>query len=76
MTKGISLTELKNQMATEDAKRQSVIEQGRRAWHLGIEKNNCPLKELSARNLWVEGWEKARKEFDATPSQRGGPMRH
>lgn len=66
----VSLQQLKSQMVTEDQKRQDIQDRGARAYRLGIERHNCPLAELSERNLWVMGYDKAKKEFEATFSRR------
>ena len=71
----MSLSELKQSMATEAAKRDEVVEQGGRAYRLGIEKKDCPLREPSQRQLWSEGWDKARKAFESMSQKREVPMR-
>jgi ribosome modulation factor len=67
----ISLEELKVQMASDEVKRQEAIERGARAYRLGIEKHNCPTGELSQRNLWIIGYDRAKKEHEAMFSRRG-----
>lgn len=68
----ISLQQLKSQIQTEQSKRDALVEQGGRAYRMGIEKHNCPLSDLSARQLWSEGWEKAKKQFESMfPSREG-----
>jgi ribosome modulation factor len=62
-------------MATEQQKRDALVEQGGRAYHLGIERHNCPLNEPSSRQLWVEGWDKAKKAFEALFPAREGRSR-
>jgi hypothetical protein len=66
----VSLQQLKTQMATEEQKRTAIQEQGARAYWLGIERHNCPLKELSEQNLWKIGYDKSKKEFETTFSRR------
>ena len=61
----ISLQQLKSQIVTEQQKRDALVEQGGRAYRMGIEKHMCPLSDLSAKQLWTEGWDKARKAFEA-----------
>jgi hypothetical protein len=61
----ISLQQLKQSIATEQQKREDVIEQGGRAYRLGIERGNNPHKELSSRELWNIGWDKAKKAHEA-----------
>jgi hypothetical protein len=68
----VSLQQLKSQMASEEQKRQEIMDGGARAYRLGIEKSNCPLKELSERNLWNLGYDKSKKEFEALFSRRVG----
>ena len=67
----VSLQQLKIEMATEEQKRQTLQEQGARAYRLGIERHNCPLKELSEQNLWKIGYDKSKKEFEAAFSRKG-----
>lgn len=69
--KPVSLTELKTQMMSEEQKRQSLQDKGAAAYRLGIERHNCPLKDLSERNLWTLGYDKSKKEFEAMFSRRG-----
>jgi hypothetical protein len=71
----ISLMQLKANLQSEEDKRQALIDQGRRAYKLGIEEVNCPLKELSERKLWSLGWTKARNEFLELLRRNGGNMR-
>ena len=74
MKNQISLTQLKANLATEEQKRQEIIEQGARAFKLGIEQRNCPRKFEGERKLWDIGYEKARKSFDEMLRRNGGNM--
>jgi ribosome modulation factor len=63
--KAISLQQLRSDLRTEQAKRDALVDQGRRAYHLGIEERDCPLNEPSQRKLWSDGWRIARDKFSA-----------
>jgi hypothetical protein len=60
-----TLAQLKQQMSTEQAKRDALVDKGRRAYHLGIEEYNCPEKDPSARKLWSAGYKIAKEKFEA-----------
>jgi ribosome modulation factor len=59
----ISLVELKAEMSADQAKRDALVAQGRRAYRFGIEFRNNPLRDPSQRTLWENGWELARRDF-------------
>jgi hypothetical protein len=40
----LTLTEFKAHLATEDEKRKDLVAQGARAYQMGIEQWDCPLK--------------------------------
>lgn len=63
--KAISLQQLKQDLKTEQQKRDALVEQGARAYRLGIEERNCPLNEDSGRKLWLEGYTKEREKFSS-----------
>lgn len=65
MKNQISLAELKANLVTEEQKRNDIIAQGARAYHLGIEQRNNPRKLEGERKLWDIGWTKARDQFTA-----------
>jgi ribosome modulation factor len=62
----LTLQGLKQELANQDAERDALVDKGRRAYRFGIEKRDCPERIESARALWVIGWERAQKEFEAT----------
>lgn len=61
--KAISLQQLRSDMQTEQAKRDALVEQGGRAYRMGIEERDCPLNDPSQRKLWSEGYRIAREKF-------------
>lgn len=74
MKNQISLAQLRANIATEEQKRQAIIEQGAAAYKLGIDQRNCPRKELGERKLWDIGYDKARKAFDEMLRRNGGNL--
>jgi hypothetical protein len=70
------LMEVGKRLAKEQQARDKVVDQGRRAFRLGIEQRNCPLSSDLAK-LWNAGWENEKKAFDAVwsrPRREGSPM--
>jgi len=58
-----TLQQLKTRMQSDEEKRKAVIEQGTRAYRMGIEKRNCPIPD-DRRMLWEMGWDKGKVEFE------------
>ncbi len=52
----------------------SLIEKGRRAYRMMIEKRDNPERNPSARVLWERGYEQERQKFEAGLRDRGGRM--
>lgn len=50
----------------------AVVQQGRRAYHLGIEQRSNPLNRQLERELWDKGWENARDKWTALLRRNGG----
>jgi hypothetical protein len=71
----ISLEQLKANLKTEDDKRLALVNQGRAAYRLGIEEYNCPMKALSEKKLWAEGYRLEREKFSELLRRNGGNMR-
>ena len=65
------LMEVSKRLAKEQEGRDKIVDQGRRAFRLGIEFRDCPLPDLSQRKLWEAGWENEKKSFDAVWPKRG-----
>lgn len=59
------LTAYREQFNQQQAARDKVVNQGRRAYNLGIELRNNPLNSPTDRKLWEEGWELARRDTTA-----------
>jgi hypothetical protein len=74
MKNEISLEQLKANLATEEQKRQSLIDQGATGYRLGIDQRNNPRKGEGERKLWDIGYEKARKSFDEMLRRNGGHL--
>lgn len=55
--------------------RDEMIEQGARAYRMGIELRNNPRREDGKRKLWEIGWTKARNAFDELLKRNGGTLR-
>ena len=72
--KGISLAQLKTELISEEAKRAALVNQGRRAYRLGIDARNCPLNNLSEQNLWNEGYRLELESFNAMLKRNMGNM--
>jgi ribosome modulation factor len=58
-----TLQQLKQDMQTQQAARERLINKGKTCFRMGIDLNRCPEKELSARGLWEEGWRRAEAAF-------------
>ena len=74
MKNEISLAQLKVNIASEELKRNAIIEQGSTGYRLGIEQRNNPRKTEGERKLWDIGYEKARKSFDEMLRRNGGHL--
>ena len=57
------LSHVAQQMKTEQAKRDIIVDAGRRAYKLGIELRDNPKNVPSERKLWEEGWTKEARDF-------------
>lgn len=62
LAENLKLQAGKARMQSEEVKRNAVIEQGGRAYRMGIEKRNCPLND-DRRALWEMGWDRAEQDF-------------
>lgn len=49
-----------------------IIQQGRRAYHMGIELRANPHGRQLERELWQKGWENARDKWTALLKRNGG----
>ena len=65
MSKGMTLTELKSQMAKYAATNDQIATKGRLAYRMGIERRNNPENSPTARTVWERGWDAAKVEFEA-----------
>ena len=65
MSKGMTLTELKSQMAKDAATNDQIATKGRLAYRMGIERRNNPENTPTARTVWERGWDAAKVEFEA-----------
>ena len=65
MSKGMTLTELKSQMAKDAATNDQIATKGRLAYRMGIERRNNPENSPTARTVWERGWDAAKVEFEA-----------
>ncbi len=61
MIKG--LLEVKERLDAAQVERDKVIERGRRAFRLGIEKRDNPVNTPSERKLWENGYDLEREKF-------------
>ncbi len=51
------------------------VDEGRRAYRLGIEERDCPKTEDRSRKLWLEGYRKERDKFTQLLQRNGGNLR-
>ena len=65
MSKGMTLTELKSQMAKDAATNDQIATKGRLAYRMGIERSNNPENSPTSRTVWERGWDAAKVEFEA-----------
>ncbi len=65
MSKGMTLTELKSQMAKDAATNDQIAKRGRLAYRMGIERRNNPENAPVARTVWERSWDAAKVDFEA-----------
>jgi len=58
-----TLQQLRQDMITQQAARERLINKGRACFRLGIDLQHNPEKDLSARGLWETGWQRAASAF-------------
>jgi hypothetical protein len=57
------LSKFAEHLKTEQAQRDKIVDKGRLAYRMGIERFNNPEKVPSAQKLWEVGWEKEQELF-------------